>query len=165
MFSNQTDAAQSQTGMPPQRIGKHRVRMAVATLMAALLLSACGGGSDVGTTGNFNIGVTVGGQFFSDTLVASGGSLDLAVPVGKSIIFDAGEPVVWTMYVGGSVISGGVQLHYAGADITATTLSSYAVVLDTYAPYLLQRPIPITLIATSTYDSVQVATVNLLITN
>jgi hypothetical protein len=37
--------------------------------------------------------------------------------------------------------------------------------VDTYAAYLLPASIPITLVATSTYDSAQVATGNLLITN
>jgi len=139
--------------------------MAVASLTAALVLSACGGGDNAGPYGNFNIGVTVGGLFVGDTSVAPGGSLDLAIHVGQSVRLDAGEPVVWTMYVGGSAISGGIQVYYAGADIMATTLNSSTVVLDTYATYQLQSSVPITLVATSTYDSVQVATVNLLITN
>lgn len=100
-----------------------------------------------------------------DTSVAPGGSTDLAIHVGQSVRLDAGEPVVWTLYVGGSAISGGVQMYYAGADITATTLNSSTVALDTYATYALQSSIPMTLVATSTYDSFQVATVNLWLTN
>jgi hypothetical protein len=64
-----------------------------------------------------------------------------------------------------AAVSGGAQVYYAGADITATTLSRSSVAVDTYAPYLLQSSVPVTLVATSTYDSAQVATVNLLITN
>jgi hypothetical protein len=56
-------------------------------------------------------------------------------------------------------------VYYAGADITATTLNRSSVVVDTYAQYLLRSSVPVTLVATSTYDSAQVATVNLLITN
>lgn len=137
----------------------------VAACAAAWSLSACGGGVYADSAGNFNIGVTVAGQFVSDTLVASGGSLDLAIRAGQSATFDAGEPAVWTMYVGGSAVSGGAQVYYAGANITATTLSRSSVAVDTYAPYLLRSPVPVTLVATSTYDSAQVATVNLLITN
>ena len=81
------------------------------------------------------------------------------------MILDAGEPAVWTLLVGGSAISGGAQVFFAGANITATTLNPSAVVVDTNAVFPLQALIPITLIATSTFDSVQVATVNLLITN
>jgi hypothetical protein len=69
------------------------------------------------------------------------------------------------MYVGGSAFSGGARIYYAGADITATTLSQSRIAVDTYAAYRLPASIPITLVATSTYDSAQVATVNLLITN
>jgi hypothetical protein len=137
----------------------------VAACAAAWSLSACGGGAYADSAGNFNIGVTVAGQFVSDTPVASGGSIDLAIRAGQSVRFDAGEPAVWTMYVGGSAVSGGAQVYYAGADITATTLSRSGVAVDTYAAYLLPASIPITLVATSTYDSAQVATVNLLITN
>ena len=136
-----------------------------AACAAAWSLSACGGGGYVDSAGNFNIGVTVAGQFVSDTPVASGGSLDLAIHAGQSATFDAGEPVVWTMYVGGSAVSGGAQVYYLGANITATTLSQSSVAVDTYAVHLLPTSIPVTLVATSTYDSAQVATVDLLITN
>jgi hypothetical protein len=165
MFVDLKKTVKSQIRGPSQRIGKYRLRMAVASLMAALILSACGGGGDASSPGNFNIGVTVGGQLLSNTQVAPGGSLDLTIQAGQSVSLDAGEPAVWTLLVGGSAVSGGVQVYYAGANITATTLSPSAVVVDTYAAYPLPASIPITLIATSTYDSVQVATVNLLITN
>ena len=157
--------AQSQSGELSQQVGKHRFRMAIALLTAALMLSACGGGGDAGPPANFNIGVTVGGQFVSQTTVAPGGSLDLAIHVGQSLVLDAGEPAVWTLLVGGSAVTGGAQVFFAGANITATTLNRESVVVDTSAAFPLRAPIPITLVATSTFDSVQVATVNLLITN
>ena len=138
----------------------------VAACAAAWTLSACGGGAYADSSGNFNIGVTVAGQFVSDTPVAPGGSLNLTIYAGQSVILDAGEPALWTMYVGGgAAVSGGVQLYYAGANITATTLSRSSVAVDTYAAYRLPASIPITLVATSTYDSAQVATINLLIAN
>ena len=137
----------------------------VAACAAALLLSACGGGAYVDTTGNLNIGVTVAGRFVSDTPVASGGSLDIAVRAGETVSFDAGEPAIWTMYVGGSAVNAGAQVYYAGADIAFTSSSRSSVTVDTYAAYVLPAPIAITLVATSTYDSAQVATVNLLITD
>ena len=56
-------------------------------------------------------------------------------------------------------------MYYAGANITATDLSRSSIAVDTYAAYLLPAAIPITLVASSTYDSAQVATVHLLITN
>jgi hypothetical protein len=132
---------------------------------AAAALSACGGGAYIDSAGSFDIGVTVAGQFVGDTPVAAGGALDLAVRAGQSVTFDAGESAIWTLYVGGTAVSGGAQVHYAGADITATTLSHSSIAVDTYAAYALPAPISITLVATSTYDSAQVATVHLLITN
>ena len=164
MFVNLKTTAESQTGRPSHRIGQYRLSMAIASLTAALMLSGCGGG-DPRSPENFNIGLTVGGQFVSQTPVTAGGSLNLAIRVGQPIILDAGEPAVWTLLVGGSAVSGGAQVFFAGANIIATTLSSSAVAIDTRAAFALRDPVPITLIATSTFDSVQVATVNLLITN
>lgn len=153
------------TEVPARGRSKIRVWLAIAPVTAALLLSACGGGGPEPTVGNFNIGVTVGGQQVSSNAVAPGGSIDLAIHAGQSLDLDAGEPAVWTLLVGGSAVSGGAKVFYAGVDIRATTLSPSAVAVDTYARYPLQTAVPITLVATSTYDSVQVATVNLLITN
>lgn len=137
----------------------------VAACAAVWSLSGCGGGGYADSGGNFNIGVTVGGQFVGDTPVAPGGSLNLAVRAGQSVAFDAGEPAIWTLYVGGTAVSGGAQVYYANAYIRATVLSQSGVAVDTYAPYRLPASIPVTLVATSTYDSAQVATVNLLITD
>ena len=165
MFLRLRKTAESQTGALSHCIGIHRPRMAVALFLAALTVSACGGGGNAGLPPNFNIGVTVGGQFVSQTTVAPGGSLDLAVHVGQSLGLDAGEPAVWTLFVGGSAVTGGAQVFFAGANITATPLNRSSVVVDTSADFALRAPIPITLVATSTFDAVQVATVNLLITN
>ncbi|RFO96494.1 hypothetical protein DIC66_12685 [Rhodoferax lacus] len=150
---------------PRQRFGKRRQFLLAASLSTALLLTACGGGGEARIPVDFNIGVTVGGQLLSATPVAPGGSLALAVHAGQSVILDAGEPVVWTLLVGGSRIGSGVQIYYSGISITATPLNRSSAVLDTYARYPLLADVPVTLVATSTYDSVQVVTLNLLITN
>jgi hypothetical protein len=165
MFAALIKPTENQTGGLSPRIDKHRLRIAVASLTAALMLSACGGGGDISFPADFNIGVTVGGQFVSQTPVPPGGSLNLAIRAGQSLILDAGEPVVWTLLVGGSSVSGGAQVFFAGANITATTLNPSTVAVDTSAAFLLRAPVPVTLVATSTFDSFQVATVNLLITN
>ncbi len=138
---------------------------AVAACAAALVVSACGGGAYVDSAGNFNIGVTVAGFFTGYTPVTSGGSMWLTVRAGQSVTFDAGEPAIWTMYVGGSAIGSGVQVYYAGANILATALNQSSVAVSTHATFALPASIPITLVATSLYDSAQVATVHLLITN
>ncbi len=165
MVAGLKTTVESKTAEPSRHIGMQRLKLAAVSLTAALILSACGGGGDARLPGNFNIGVTVGGQFVNTALVAPGGSLDLAIHAGQALSLDAGEPVVWTLLAGGSAVSGGVQVYYAGTNITATTLTRSVVAVGTYAAYPLLTPVPITLIATSTYDSVQVATVHLLITN
>ena len=108
----------------------------------------------------------MGGQYLGATPVAPGGSVRVVVRAGQSLRVDAGEPVVWTLFVGGSAVNAdGVQVRYAGADIAATVVSSTAIQVDTYAAFFLENSIPFTLVATSTYDSAQVVTANVLITN
>lgn len=158
-------ASQCRRSANKQCTVRRRFGVLVASFAAAFALSACGGGGDSGSFVGFNIGVVVGGTFVSDTPVAPGGFLNVAVHAGQSLQLDAGEPVVWTMFVGGTSVTGGAHVFYAGVDIVATTLSSSAVVVDTFAASPLQAAVPITLVATSTRDSAQVATVDVLITN
>ncbi len=149
--------------------GMRGFTLLLASVSAALILSGCGGGGDVygpaSVPVNFNVGVTVGDRFVNTTPVIAGGSFDVVIHAGERLRLDAGEPVVWTFFVGGHAITGGAQVYYAGADITAYKLSASAMGLDTYAYDPLPAPIAVTFVATSTYDSAQVATVNLLITN
>ena len=156
-------------GYTSTRLGcktKRRLQGVMAALASALVLSACGGGGEIRTSGDFVVDVVVGGQFVSETPVAPGGAINVVIRAGQSLKLDAGEPVVWTLFVGGSAVNAnGVLVHYAGADIAATTLSSSAIVVDTGAEFRLQSPVPFTLVATSTYDSAQVVTANVLITN
>lgn len=158
----------------PQIRALHRPRPALArggtALVASLViaLSGCGGGDPYAAEPLpvfFNIGVTVGNQYVSSTPVEAGGALNVVIRAGQQLRLDAGEPVVWTFYVGGSAISGGAQVYYGGADITAYRVSPSTMGLDTYAYSQLPAPVAVTFVARSVYDSVQVATVRLLITN
>ena len=165
MHASQTKNTVENGQAAPRAIGR-RVKMFAATLASALLLSACGGGGDVRSSGDFTVGIVVGGQYLGATPVAPGGSVGVAVRAGQSLRVDAGEPVVWTLFIGGSAVNAdGVQVRYAGADIAATVVSSTAIQVDTYAAFFLENSIPFTLVATSTYDSAQVVTANVLITN
>ena len=167
MFAGMSKAVINCSKQQFHQNGMCRLRTTVVSFVVVFLLSACGGGGGGGDQAvkSFNIEVTVGGQLLSNTPVNPGGSLNLAIHAGQSLVLASGEPAVWTLFVGGNAISTGVQVYYAGANITASTLNLEAVAVDTYAAYPLQASIPITLIATSSYDSVNVATVNLLITN
>lgn len=167
MFSGTPNSAGQSPDPFGARSGYRRIA-ALALIATTLLLGACGGGGDDGGGGlsaNVNIGVTVDGQPADGFVIAPGGSVDLAIRVGDSVILDAVEPVFWTLLVGGAAVSTGVEVFYEGAFIKATALDSFAVAVDTFANFPLRSPIPITLVATSTFDSAQVATVNILITN
>jgi len=139
------------------------IGLVARTALVALVLgiSACGGGGD---SGSFNITVVVGGQPSGE--FGPGNSQTVYVRAGESFELDASEPVIWTLYVAGTAVSGsGTTVHYAGADITLTEESPSRVAVDTFAEFPLLDPIPVTLVATSTFDAAQVATVNVLITN
>jgi len=134
----------------------------VSILALTLALSACGGG---GSSASFDISVSVAGQQISGTH-GPGRSSTVYVRAGQSFDLDASEPVIWTLYVAGSAFSGsGTAVRYGGADVTLTAVSRSRIAVDTFAPFRLFAPVPITLVATSTYDSALIARVDVLITN
>ena len=141
-----------------------RAGAVIAALAAALSLTGCGGGGSDAVA--FDIGVVVGGQTLSGVQVASGSSQTISIVAGQSIELDASEPVVWTLEVGGSAVTGsGTTVYYGGATITQTVVSDSRIIVDTSATYPLAAAVPITFVATSTLDSALVATVNVWITN
>ena len=135
----------------------------VSLLVVALTMSACGGGgSDSGT---FDVSVVIAGQP-TGSAYGPGSSPTIYVRAGQSIELDASESVDWTLYVAGTAVSGsGTTIYYAGANVTLTAESPSRIAVDTFAAVPLPNPIPVTLVATSTFDSSTVATVNVLITN
>lgn len=157
--------------------GRHRVEVpgglsqfartlaAVVTIGGALLLTACGGGGDDSRAASINIGVLVAGQPQPDLVVGQGGSTSLAIFAGDSVILKAREPVIWTLFVGGAAVGTGVEVFYAGLNLTATRLDAFAVALDTFAAFPLPGPVRVTMVATSTFDSALVARVDILVTN
>ena len=157
---------QGEHAYPPPKRSRTALRgAAVAASLAALMsLSACGGGGDSGVT--FDIGVVVAGQPVSGVVIQPGGVQSITISAGQSIELDASEPVIWTLEVGGSTVTGNnTSVYYQGVTVTETALSSSRIALDTSSAFFLPAPVPITLTAVSTFDSAQVATVNVLITN
>ena len=144
-----------------------RMVAGVFAVSSALLLTACGGGGDDlgGGSTSINIGVAVAGQPQRDVIVGQGGSTNLALFAGDSVILDAGEPVTWTLFVGGAAVGPGVEVFYAGLNLTASKLDAFTVALDTFADFPLAAPVAVSLVATSPFDLAQVATVNILVTN
>jgi hypothetical protein len=138
--------------------------VAAASLAALMSLSACGGGDDSGVS--FEVGIVVAGQPVGGVVVQPGGVQSITISAGQSIELDASEPVQWVLEVGGSAVTGSnATVYYQGVTITETALTPSRIALDTSAAFFLSAPVPITLTAISTFDSAQVATVNVLITN
>lgn len=137
------------------------MRSATLALTAAMAigLAGCGGGVELSSDG-FSIAVTVDGRS-SGSPIGYGGRQDISIWAGESIAFNASEPVVWTLYVGGvAVPADGSTAFYSGASIRATAVSRSRIVIDTAAPAPLSRAVPFTLIARSTYDGAVIATIN-----
>ena len=143
------------------------VAMGSAGLFVALALSACGGGSaDVVVATPFDINVMVGGRALSGVRIGPGAIQTVYLPVGESIEFDASEPVTWTLRVGGSAIAGtGVTVDYGGVGIRLSEQSSSRILIDTGSAYPLGAPLSFTLIATSTLEFAQVASIQVVLTN
>src|SRR5712671_2631192 len=100
-----------------------RCAVAAASLAALMSLSACGGGGDSGVT--FDIGVVVAGQPVSGVVIQPGEAQSITISAGQSIELDASEPVVWTLEVGGSAVTGNnTSVYYHGVTTTETALSS-----------------------------------------
>lgn len=147
-----------------QRRRGYRCGAVAAALAVLLTLTACGGG-DYGDV-PINIGVVIDDQPAHGVVVQPGGAQRVYMSAGQSLELDASEPVRWTLEVGGTAFtSNGTRVYYAGVDITVTALSASRIALDTSALYLLPADVPITLTAISTYDSAQVARVDVLIGN
>lgn len=138
-------------------------RAGLVLLAVAASLSACGGGGDASLS--LDIGVQVGGVVVSSPIVSSSGHRSVAMYAGQSIELDANEPVYWTLLVGGSSVVGSVTVFYAGLAITQTAISDSRIVVDTSSRFGLASPVPMTLIATSTFDSAQVAIIDVLVYN
>jgi hypothetical protein len=140
----------------------------IAGLVVAVGLSACGGGGSVDAVvvTPFDINVTVGGHAVTGTNISPGAMQTVYLPVGESIQFDASESVIWTLMVGGSAVTGtGVTVEYGGVGIHLTTETESRIAIDTASDYSLGAPLSFTLIATSTYDNAQVATIQVVLTN
>ena len=143
-----------------------RALAAIVAIASASLLTACGGGGgDNSGAASVNIGVFVAGQPQRDLIVGQGGSTNLALFAGDSVILEAREPVIWTLFVGGAAVGTGLEVFYAGLNLTATRLDAYTVALDTFADFPLAAPVAVTMVATSSFDSALVARVDILITN
>ena len=150
-------------------MNKFVVKLATGIVAIALTcgLSACGGGSlDVEVAAPFDIDVTVGGHPLSGVHIGPGMAQTVMLPVGQSIALDASEPVVWSLRVGGAVVTGlGAVVDYGGVSIRQTVLTASRILIDTDSDYPLGAPLSFSLVATSTMDSTQVANIRVVLVN
>lgn len=168
MFNIQVKKACNSTKLSGPDHGKRRLCMTAAAVGASLVLSACGGGGSGGNgrpSRSSSIGVTIGGQPGSYIPISPGGAIALTLRAGQSVSLDAGEPVVWNMYIGSTQVTYGAQVVFGGVTFDTANLNAYVVAVYTYAPFLLRETVNVTMVATSTYDSVQIATVYLSVVN
>ncbi|MEO7105489.1 MAG: hypothetical protein ABIZ09_03870 [Rhodoferax sp.] len=144
------------------------VGVGLAGLALMVGLSACGGGGSVDAVvaTPFDISVAVGGHPVNGVNISPGVTQTVYLPVGQSIQFDASESVIWTLMVGGSAVTGtGVTVDYGGVGIRLTTETDSRISIDTASDFSLSAPLSFTLVATSTYDNAQVATIQVVLTN
>lgn len=138
-------------------------RLAVAGALASLTLlglSGCGGGVEVD---GFGVSVVVNGRTVGTADQSHRGSV-IYVPVNSAFELEASEPVRWTLYVGNTAVTGSGTVRYGDVEVTFSSVTSSRVAIDTYSRYYLSQSVPITMVATSTYDSAQVATAYIYIT-
>ncbi len=141
--------------------GKWRAFGIAALAASALALAGCGGG---GSSDSFSVSAYVSGQAMGN--YGSGNSSPIYIHAGQSIELDAAEPVVWTLYVGNTAVSGaGTTVQYGGAFITLSAESDSRILVDTTSNGPLSADVPITMVATSSIDSSLVASVDVFITN
>lgn len=149
-------------------IGKQHLTNAMlgaTVLVAVMALSGCGGGDLYVDTPPFDIHVAVGGQPLTGVILTPGPLQRVSMRAGQSVVLNANEPVTWSLNVGGTTVSGpGVTVYYGGVAITLTELTASRVAIDTGIGYPLAAPLFITLVATSTYDFAQVATIQVFLT-
>lgn len=132
-------------------------KLAIA-LIAAVLVTSCGGGDGSGV--NFDVAVAVAGQ--PQPTVFPGQATTLAIQAGQSISLDATEPVVWAFSVNGSpLFASGTTVQVGGLLITQSDLSPTSVVVDTSLVGPTVLPVLVTLTATSTIDAALVVDLTL----
>ncbi len=140
-------------------------------LSAILLVQGCGGGvalviSDSSPRVDFDIVAAVDGRVVPGLQVFPGQAQTLVIRAGQSFVLDSNNPVVYSLVVGGSpIIGSGNLILFGGVSIQETRLTRLQYGASTSAGGFLPAPVPITVYATSVYDTNQVARVDIVITN
>jgi hypothetical protein len=144
-------------------------------LVASLLVSACGGGVEVGVVvpplnhgPDFDVIAWIDGQRLSGVDVFPGEVQTISVVAGDSFELDASGPVYWDLSAGNSAdvpASAGSTFLYRGAALTETSVGATHLVLAVSSSAAAGSTVPITVTVTSQFDPNQFATIDLLVRN
>lgn len=146
-----------------------------AVLAAGAMLTACGGGVDVGIEvtppppqADFDIGAKLNGQWLHGIDVYPDDEQTIQVQVGDILELDSSGPVAWETVAGntaGIPTQVGTIVLYGGAAFTETVSSSGQLVFAISSAQPLVAPVPLTIYATSLDDAYQTARIDLVVTN
>ena len=144
---------------PRRTLGRTAALAATAALVLAL--AGCGGG---GSSDSFYVTAYVDGT--TSGTYGPNDTTPISLHAGQAIELDAAEPVVWTLYVGNTAVSAtGATVQYGNALVTLSAESDSRILVDTGSVGPIGGSVGMTLVATSTYDSAQVAVVDVFITD
>jgi len=145
----------------------------VAMAASGLLLTACGGGVDVGVEipppqADFDVGAKLNGQWLGDVDVFPDDEQTIQVQVGDVLELDSSGPVAWETVAGNSAgipTQAGTTVLYGGAAFTETVSTSGQLVFAISSAQPLVAPVQMTVYATSLHDAYQTARIDLVVTN
>lgn len=146
----------------------------VAIVALVLGLSGCGGGEvdvvvPVTPAGpDFDLGAQINGQPIANLDVFPGEAQTISVIAGDAFELDSSGPVYWDFSAGGSAdipAATGGAIVFEGATLHETVVNSSQLVLSVTSNNPPGTTVPITIYATSQYDSSQYATIQLLVQN
>lgn len=145
----------------------------LAVLACGLLLTACGGGVDVGIVfpppnAEFDVGAKLNGQWLGGVDVFPDDEQTIQVRVGDVLELDASGAVDWETVAGntaGIPTQAGTTVLYGGAAFTETVSTPYQLVFAISSAQPLPAPVQLTLYATSRHDAYQTARIDLVVTN
>jgi len=146
----------------------------LSVLLASALLAGCGGGVDVAVVAppdngpDFDVIAMIDGHRLSGVDVFPGDTEAISVVPGDAFELDSSGPVWWDLSAGGSAL---VEAHagntfvYQGASLAETAVGDSHLVMAVDSSAAPGSSIPITVTVTSKFDSSQVATIHVLVSN
>lgn len=146
----------------------------LAVLTAGVLLSACGGGVEVGVeippppSADFDLGAKLNGQWLNNVDVFPDEEQTIQVQVGDVLELDSSGPVAWETVAGttaGIPTQAGTTVLYGGAAFTETVSTHDQLVFAISSAQPLVAPVQMTVYATSLYDAYQTARIDIVVTN